>query len=486
MEKSCQLSDVGLIGLAVMGENLVLNMESHGFHVSVWNRTYTKTQTFESARAKGKNIQGFEHLEDFVNSIAKPRKIIIMVKAGTAVDDTLNLILPLLAPGDILMDGGNSYFKDTQRRSQAMPQGITWLGCGISGGEEGALKGPSLMPSGNPEAYQLMAPILDKIAAKASDGTPCCSYLSGDGSGHFVKMVHNGIEYADMQLIAETYGLFKSYDFSNDEIAHVFDAWNQGPLGSYLIEISAYILRYKDAQGRCVLDDILPCAGQKGTGKWSTFEALDLGIPLTTISEAVFARVLSDMNEQRTVFQKNKFFMPSVPTLSESKVALAETLFHAVYAAKITIYAQGFSEIQMAKTIYHWDDLNLSTVASLWRGGCIIRATLLNDLMSVYQNNPNLQHLLITSPFEKTISNAYPEFQKTIQLITNSGIPAPVMMSAFAYLCGLRQSFANLIQAQRDLFGAHTYERVDAPRGNFYHTDWLNLGGSTTASTYNS
>ncbi len=485
------LSNIGLIGLAVMGENLVLNMAHHDFSVSVYNRTYAKTQKFLDTRAKGLPIQGFDSISDFCASLEKPRKIVILVKAGEAVDEMINALVPHLEKDDIIIDGGNSNFEDTRRRSSSMPNGILFMGCGVSGGEEGALKGPSLMPAGPKKAYDAVAPILTAIAAKAPDGTPCCAYLSTDGAGHYVKMVHNGIEYADMQLISEVYLYFKSFGFPNALIATIFSRWNETELNSYLIEITAHILKQKDSESsHDLIDMILDVAGQKGTGKWTVIDALHQGVPSPMIAEAVFARSLSAQYEMRQSFVAKNF-----RTMNELRQDHADDEIErivscaadALYAAKASVYAQGFSQIQTAKKTYNWPDLDCGTVASLWRGGCIIRASFLNDITLAFQKDSTLENLLLSDHFFDKVKALIPSSQFTMACMVWGGLPTPALSSAFTYLMamGYPKLPTNLIQAQRDYFGAHMYERTDKPRGEYFHTDWLNLGGDTTSSAYN-
>ncbi len=479
-------ADIGLIGLAVMGENLALNMESKGFTVAVFNRTTSKVKDFTEGRAKGKNIIGTYSLEEFVAALKKPRIIMLMVKAGNPVDDFINMLIPLLEKGDIIIDGGNSNFLDTIRRTKYVEdKGLLYVGTGVSGGEEGALLGPSLMPGGSPEAWPYIKPIFQAIAAKVEDGTPCCDWVGTNGAGHFVKMVHNGIEYGDMQLICEAYHLMEDIlGMTADEMHKVFDEWNRGELNSYLIEITANILAYKDEDGLPLVDKILDAAGQKGTGKWTVISALDEGIPLTLIGEAVFARCLSAMKEERV--NASKILTGPSPKYNGDKEAFIEDIRKALYASKIISYAQGFTLMRSAAKTYGWN-LNYGGIALMWRGGCIIRSIFLGKIKEAFDKNQELPNLLLDPFFKERILLSQNSWRNVVSAAIINGIPIPAFASALSYYDGYRSERlpANLLQAQRDYFGAHTYERVDRPRGEFYHTNWTGKGGTTSASTYN-
>ena len=479
-------SDIGLIGLAVMGENLVMNMESKGFTVSVYNRTTEKVKKFVEGRAKGKNITGTYSLEELVASLEKPRKVIMMIKAGKAVDDTIDSLIPLLEEGDIIIDGGNSHFPDTIRRtSYVESKGLLYIGTGVSGGEEGALKGPSLMPGGSKAAWESVKPILQAICAKVEDGTPCCDWVGENGAGHFVKMVHNGIEYGDMQLICEAYQLMRDLlGMSDDEMHNVFAGWNEGELDSYLIEITRDILAYKDEDGSPIVEKILDTAGQKGTGKWASIAALDEGVPLTLIGEAVFSRCLSAMKEERVAASK----VLSGPEIKfeGDREQFIKDIKDALYAAKIVSYAQGYTLMRAAAKTYGWN-LNYGGIALMWRGGCIIRSVFLGKIKEAYDSNPELSNLLLDPYFKGIIEKAQAGWRRVCATALANGIPVPAMTTALSYFDGFRceRLPANLLQAQRDYFGAHTYERLDAPRGTFFHTNWTGEGGDTAATQYN-
>ncbi len=479
-------ADIGLIGLAVMGENLVLNMESHGFTVAVYNRTVEKVDNFLAGRAKGKNIIGTHSLQELVQSLKKPRRVMLMVKAGKPVDEFIEQLLPLLEQGDIIIDGGNSHFPDTIRRTKYLEsKGLLYIGTGVSGGEEGALRGPSIMPGGSPAAWPHVKPIFQAIAAKVADGTPCCDWVGNDGAGHFVKMVHNGIEYGDMQLICEAYHIMKEgLGMSNKEMHKVFAEWNEGELNSYLIEITRDILNYKDENNKYVLDYILDTAGQKGTGKWTSVAALDLGIPMTMVSEAVFARCLSALKEERVAASK-VLKGPAKKKFTGSKKKFIEDIRKAVYASKITSYAQGFMLMKEAAKEYKWD-LNYGGIALLWRNGCIIRSVFLGKIKEAYDRNPQLSNLLLDPYFKKIMANCHESWRKVVATAVQLGIPIPSMTSSLMFYDGYRHKWlpANLLQAQRDYFGAHQYERIDRPRGEFFHTNWTGRGGDTASSTY--
>ena len=478
-------ADIGLIGLAVMGENLVMNMESKGFTVAVYNRTTEKVTNFVEGRAQGRNIIGAYSLEELAEKLEKPRRVMMMVKAGSAVDDFIEKLLEVLEPGDIIIDGGNSHFPDTIRRcAYVESRGLLYIGTGVSGGEEGALKGPSMMPGGSPAAWEHVKPIFQAICAHVEDGSPCCDWVGEGGAGHFVKMVHNGIEYGDMQLICEAYQLMRDYlGMTADEMHEVFAAWNEAELDSYLIEITRDILAYKDTDGEPIVDKILDTAGQKGTGKWTGIAALDEGVPLTLIGEAVFARCLSAIKEERVAASK----VLSGPTVQfeGDREAFLEDIRHALFAAKIVSYAQGYTLMRAAAKTYGWN-LNYGGIALMWRGGCIIRSVFLGKIKEAFDNNPELTNLLLDPFFKETIDASQASWRRVCAAAIVAGVPAPAMTTALSYYDGYRceKLPANLLQAQRDYFGAHTYERLDHPRGEFFHTNWTGHGGSTSASTY--
>ncbi|HCE44625.1 MAG TPA: phosphogluconate dehydrogenase (NADP(+)-dependent, decarboxylating) [Lentisphaeria bacterium] len=483
-----KLADIGLVGLAVMGENLVLNMESKGFTVAVFNRTVSKVDDFMNARGKGKKFIGCHSLEDLSKNLAKPRKIMLMVKAGKPVDDFIELMLPHVEKGDIIIDGGNSHFPDTIRRTKYLAdKGILYIGTGVSGGEEGALRGPSIMPGGNPEAWKHVKPIFQAISAKVADGSPCCEWVGNDGAGHFVKMVHNGIEYGDMQMISEAYFLMKNIlSMSAEEMHDVFTEWNKGDLDSYLIEISRDILKRKDPEtGKYIIDIILDTAGQKGTGKWTSQAALDLGSPAPTIAEAVFARCVSAIKDERVAASKVLRGPASEFKISGNKKQMIEDIRKALYASKICSYAQGYQMMKLAAAEYKWE-LKYGEIALMWRGGCIIRAKFLGDIKAAFDKNPKLENLLLDPFFTKVIDDCQDSWRRVIATAVQIGIPVPAFSSALSYYDSYRSALlpANMLQAQRDYFGAHTYERIDKPRGQFFHTDWCELGGTTTSSTY--
>lgn len=481
-----QKADIGLAGLAVMGENLVLNMESKGFTVAVYNRTVEKVDEFVEGRGKDKNIIGTRSLEEFINSLKRPRKLMLMIKSGKPVDKFIEQVLPYLDQGDIVIDGGNSHFPDTIRRTEYLEsKGLQYIGTGVSGGEEGALKGPSIMPGGSPDAWPHVKPIFQSIAAKVEDGTPCCDWVGENGAGHFVKMVHNGIEYGDMQLICEAYFIMKGLlGMSNDEMHEVFKEWNQGELNSYLIEITSDILGYKDENGEPLIDKILDTAGQKGTGRWTAVEALNQGTPLTLIGEAVFARFLSAMKEARVA--ASKVLEGPRPRFEGDRKSFIEDLRKALYASKLISYTQGYVLMKSAAREYNWD-LNYGGIALMWRGGCIIRSIFLDKIKQAYAYNPDLENLLLDPFFKEKIDENQSSWRRVIATAVTNGIPVPAMSAALAYYDGYRTKRlpANLLQAQRDYFGAHTYERVDQPRGKFFHTNWTGEGGSTVSGSYN-
>ncbi len=480
-----KLADIGLIGLAVMGENLVLNIESKGFTVAVSNRTVSKVDEFINGRAKGKNIIGTHSLEELVASLNRPRKVMLMVKAGQPVDDFIEKLIPLLEPGDIIIDGGNSHFMDTRRRTKYVEsKGLLYIGTGVSGGEEGALLGPSMMPGGSPAAWPHVKDIFQAIAAKVDDGTPCCDWVGEDGAGHFVKMVHNGIEYGDMQIINEAYHLMKELlGMTPDEQHEVFKKWNEGKLNSYLIEITADILAFKDTDGTPLVEKILDTAGQKGTGKWTVITALELGIPLTLIGESVFSRCLSAQKDLRV--KASKAIFGTKPHFKGDKQQFINDLEEALYAAKIISYAQGYDLMREAAKEYNWN-LNYGGIALMWRGGCIIRSAFLGDIKKAFDKNPSLENLLLDPFFKDAVQSAQDSWRRVCATALENGIPIPALASALCYFDGFRSERlpANLLQAQRDYFGAHQYERIDRPRGEFFHTNWTGQGGDTASSTY--
>lgn len=477
--------DLGLIGIAVMGENLALNMASKGFKVMVNARKQETVDAFLNGRAKGQSIGGTSDLKTFISFLRTPRKVMLMVKAGQAVDEVIERLIPLLDKGDVIIDGGNSLFTDTTRRTQSLrDKGIYYVGSGVSGGEEGALNGPSIMPGGSIEAWPLVKPILQGIAARVSDGSICCDWVGPEGSGHFVKMVHNGIEYGDIQLITEVYQVMKNYlKMSNDEMADVFDEWNRSELESYLIEITANILRYKDTDGQSLIDRILDTAGQKGTGKWTVNASLDSGVPLTLIAESVFSRFLSAMKDERVLAAAR--YPKQDCMFNGDKKAYLNALKNALYAAKIMSYAQGYSLMRSSATEFGWD-LNYGGIALMWRGGCIIRSVFLGKIKEAFDVNPDLSNLLMDAYFEKIIKAVIPDLRKVVSDTALHALPAPTLAAALTYFDGYTSAVlpANLLQAQRDYFGAHTYERVDRERGEFFHTNWTGHGGTTSSTTY--
>ena len=479
-------ADIGLIGLAVMGENLVLNMANHGFTVAVYNRTTSRVDDFIAGRAAGKSIIGTHSVEELVSKLERPRKVMLMVKAGVVVDKVIESMLPFLEPGDIVIDGGNSEFPDSTRRTEELAEkGLLFIGTGVSGGEEGALLGPSIMPGGNPEAWPQVKPIFQSIAARTDDGEPCCDWVGRGGAGHFVKMVHNGIEYGDMQMICETYQMMKvGLGMSNDEMHEVFARWNEGVLDSYLVEITRDILGYRDEDGNATLDLILDTAGQKGTGKWTGITALDAGQPLTAIVEAVFARSLSALKEER-VEAAGILAGPDTAFEGDRK-AMVDDLEQALYASKIVSYAQGYQLMRAMSEEMDWD-LDYGAVALMWREGCIIRSRFLGNIRDAFSSDPGLTNLLLDSFFEQAVRQAQAGWRRVVSTAVSLGIPMPAIGAALSYYDGYRSDRlpANLLQAQRDYFGAHTYERVDRPRGEFFHTNWTGRGGTTASSTYN-
>ncbi|MGK7394236.1 MAG: decarboxylating NADP(+)-dependent phosphogluconate dehydrogenase [Candidatus Cyclobacteriaceae bacterium M3_2C_046] len=480
MEKT----DIGLVGLAVMGENLVLNMESKGFSVTVYNRTIEKVDNFINGRAKGKNIKGAHSVQELVDSLKRPRKIMLMVKAGAPVDAFIDQVIPYLEEGDIIIDGGNSNFTDSIRRTKLVEsKGLLYIGTGVSGGEEGALLGPSIMPGGSAPAWDHVKPIFQKISAQV-EGEPCCEWMGEDGAGHYVKMVHNGIEYGDMQLISEAYHIMKVLlGMSADEMHEVFAEWNNSELDSYLIEISRDILGFKDEDGQPMIEKIMDTAGQKGTGKWTGISALTLGIPLTLIGEAVFARCLSAMKDQRV--EASKVLKGPQVNFEGDKKSFINDIKNALFASKIVSYAQGFTLFKEAAKEYNWN-LQYGQIAKIWRGGCIIRSVFLNRITEAFTKNPQLSNLLMDDFFREKVDAAQESWRRVTSVALSQGIPVPAFTTALCYYDGLRSERlpANMLQAQRDYFGAHTYERIDKPRGQFFHTNWTGRGGETASTTY--
>jgi len=480
-----ELADIGLIGLAVMGENLVLNMESKGYTVAVYNRTVEKVDKFVNSRGKSKKFIGTHSIEELVKSLKRPRKVMLLVKAGQAVDDFIEQLIPYLEPGDIIIDGGNTHYPDTNRRTAYVEgKGLLYIGTGVSGGEEGALLGPSIMPGGSPAAWPYVKEIFQSISAKVSDGSPCCDWVGENGAGHFVKMVHNGIEYGDMQLICEAYQILHEYvGLSYDEMHEVFKEWNSGELDSYLIEITRDILGFKDKDGSPMVEKILDTAGQKGTGKWTAVTALDFGVSLTLIGEAVFARCLSAVKDERV--EASKILTGPKSTFKGDKKAFINDLRDALYASKIMSYAQGYSLMRAAAEEYKWD-LNYGGIALMWRGGCIIRSVFLEKIKDAFDHNKDLKNLMLDPFFSKKLISSEGAWRRVVASALENGIPVPSLAAALTYFDGYRSSRlpANLLQAQRDYFGAHMYERVDKPRGEFFHTNWTGRGGETSSSTY--
>jgi 6-phosphogluconate dehydrogenase len=478
-------ADIGLIGLAVMGQNLVLNMDDHGFTVAVYNRTVSKVDDFTSGSALGTKIIGAHSLEEFVGLLKRPRRVMLLVKAGQPVDDFIEKLIPLLEEGDIIIDGGNSNYNDTMRRTEYVEsKGLLYIGTGVSGGEEGARHGPSIMPGGSPQAWPHVKPILQAVAAKVEDGTPCCDWVGENGAGHFVKMVHNGIEYGDMQLICESYHLMKeALGLSGAEMHEVFAEWNEGKLDSYLIEITRDILGYKDEDGSLLVESILDTAGQKGTGKWTAVSALEMGIPLTLIAEAVLARFLSALKGERV--EAAKVLMGPNAAFAGDKLAFVNDIRDALYASKIISYTQGYMLMRAAAAEYQWN-LNYGGIALMWRGGCIIRSVFLGKIKDAFDRDSALDNLLLDPYFKAEVANAQGAWRRVVAKAVELGVPVPAMSSALAFYDGYRHDRlpANLLQAQRDYFGAHTFERIDKPRGEFFHADWTGHGGDVTSSTY--
>jgi 6-phosphogluconate dehydrogenase len=478
-------ADIAVVGLAVMGENLILNLESKGFTVACFNRTTSKVDDFINGRASGKNILGCYSMENLVQTLNKPRKVMCMIKAGGAVDAFIESVTPYLEAGDIIIDGGNSHFPDTIRRvTEAEHKGLLYVGAGISGGEAGALLGPSIMPGGSPAAWEKIRLIFQKICAHTEAGEPCCDWVGESGAGHFVKMVHNGIEYGDMQLICETYQMMKDgIGLSNDDMRDVFTRWNKGVLDSYLIEITRDILGYKNENGETVLDKILDTAGQKGTGKWTVTSALDMGQPLTLIGEAVFARCLSALKDERV--EASQFLCGPQAAFSGDRAAMIDDLEQALYASKIVSYAQGYQLMRAVAAEQGWN-LNYGGIALMWRGGCIIRSAFLGKIKEAFDADSDLVNLLLAPFFKRAIEKAQAGWRRVAASAAKLGVPMPAICAALAYYDGYRTArlSANLLQAQRDYFGAHTYERIDRPRGQFFHTNWTGHGGITASSTY--
>ncbi len=480
-------ADIGLIGLAVMGENLILNMESHGYTVAVFNRTTSKVDEFISGRGKGKKLVGTYTLPELVASLKKPRKVMLMVQAGKPVDAVIEQLVPLLEPGDIIIDGGNSNFSDSTRRTKdLLAKKLLFVGTGVSGGEEGALKGPSIMPGGNPDAWPHVKPIFQAISAKVDGNVPCCDWVGQEGAGHFVKMVHNGIEYGDIQLICESYQLLAGLlGLNAAELSKVYGKWNTGALDSYLIEITRDIFGFVDPEtGKPMVDLILDTAGQKGTGKWTVNSALDLGVPLTLIGEAVFARTLSSQKDERVA--ASKILGGPTPHFTGDREQLIADVEMALYASKIMSYAQGFALMRAMAKESGWT-INNGGVALMWRGGCIIRSAFLGKIKEAFDRSPDLANLLIDQYFAAEVGRAQAGWRRAIAAGIASGVPMPAMSAALSYYDGYRSARlpANLLQAQRDFFGAHTYERTDKPRGQFFHTNWTGRGGHTASTTYN-
>jgi 6-phosphogluconate dehydrogenase len=479
-------ADIGLIGLAVMGQNLVLNMDDHGFRVAVFNRTVSRVDEFTNGSAKGTHVVGTHSIEELVSVLKKPRRVMLLVKAGQPVDDFIELLIPHLEEGDIIIDGGNSNYHDTIRRTKYVEsKGLLYIGTGVSGGEEGARYGPSIMPGGSPAAWPHVKPIFQAVAAKVEDGTvPCCDWVGEDGAGHFVKMVHNGIEYGDMQLICESYYLMKNaLGLSHDQMHHVFAEWNEGKLDSYLIEITRDILGFRDEDGEPLVEKILDTAGQKGTGKWTAVSALDMGIPLTLIAEAVLARFLSALKDERVI--ASRVLSGPEPKFDADPAAFVNDIREALYASKIVSYAQGYMLMRAAAAEYNWH-LNYGGIALMWRGGCIIRSVFLGKIKEAFDKDPELSNLLLDSYFKEQVEAAQSAWRRVVARAVEMGVPVPAMSSALAFYDGYRNARlpANLLQAQRDYFGAHTYERVDRPRGEFFHTNWTGRGGDVTSGTY--
>jgi 6-phosphogluconate dehydrogenase len=480
-------ADLGLIGLAVMGQNLVLNLDDHGFTVAVFNRTVSTVDDFLDVGANGTRVIGTHSIEELVNSLERPRRVMLLVKAGRPVDQFIETLIPLLEPGDIIIDGGNSNYRDTMRRTAAVEsKGLLYIGTGVSGGEEGARRGPSIMPGGSPTAWPHVKPLFQAIAAKVEDGAPCCDWVGENGAGHFVKMVHNGIEYGDMQLICESYQLLKEgLGLTHDEMHEIFAEWNEGKLDSYLIEITRDILGFRDDDGDPLVEKILDSAGQKGTGKWTAISALEMGVPLTLIAEAVMARFLSALKDERVAASSILSGPQLGPHSASERKAFVDDIQEALYASKIASYAQGYMLMRAAAHEYDWN-LNYGGIALMWRGGCIIRSAFLGKIKDAFDIDPSLSNLLLDPYFKDQIEAAQSAWRRVVSRAIEMGIPVPAMASALAFMDGYRSQRlpANLIQAQRDYFGAHTYERLDRPRGEFFHTNWTGRGGDATSGSY--
>ena len=490
MENTTAQGDMGLIGLAVMGQNLVLNMNDHGYTVVVYNRTTSKVDDFLANEAKGTKVQGAHSIQELVSKLKRPRRVMMLVKAGQPVDDFIAQITPHLEPGDIIIDGGNSLFNDTSRRQRELEaKGLLFIGTGVSGGEEGARRGPSIMPGGSPAAWPHVKDIFQSISAKVEDGSPCCDWVGEEGAGHYVKMVHNGIEYGDMQLICEAYNILKNgLGLDEQELHDVFAEWNKGELDSYLIEISRDIFAKKDADGSPLVNKILDTAGQKGTGKWTVINSLDMGVPITLMAEAVYARCVSALKEERVkAARKLKGPNQAIPAARNAKrrAALIEEVRQALYASKIISYAQGYMLMRAAAAEYGWK-LNWGGIALMWRGGCIIRSRFLGKIKDAFDKKPKLRNLLLDDYFKGEIKKSQKGWRNIVAIAAKRGIPVPAFSTALSFFDSYRSAVlpANLLQAQRDFFGAHTYERVDKPRGEFFHTNWTGQGGTTASSTY--
>jgi 6-phosphogluconate dehydrogenase len=478
-------ADIAVIGLAVMGQNLILNMNDHGHTVVAYNRTVAKVDEFLAKEAKGTRVVGAHSLEEMARLLKRPRRVMLMVKAGKPVDEFIDLLLPILEPGDIIIDGGNSLFEDTSRRVKYVEsKGLLYIGTGVSGGEEGARRGPSIMPGGSPAAWPHVKAIFQDISAKVEGGAPCCDWVGENGAGHYVKMVHNGIEYGDMQLICEAYNLMKTgLGMTPDEMHKVFAEWQEGELNSYLIEITRDILGFKDTDGQALVEKILDTAGQKGTGKWTVVSSQDLGMPITLIAEAVYARMISALKEERVVAAK-KLRGPQ-PLIKGDRAKIIEDIRKALYASKIVSYAQGYMLMRAAAKQYGWN-LNYGGIALMWRGGCIIRSVFLGKIKEAFEKNSKLNNLMLDPFFRKALNASHRSWRNVVSTAVKKGIPVPALSTALAFYDGYRTERlpANLLQAQRDYFGAHTYERLDQPRGQFFHTNWTGRGGDTASSTY--
>jgi 6-phosphogluconate dehydrogenase len=479
-------ADIALIGLAVMGQNLILNMNDHGFVVVAYNRTVSKVDEFLAKEAKGTQVIGAHSIPEMVALLKRPRRVMMLVKAGAPVDEFIEQLIPHLESGDIIIDGGNSLFEDTIRRTKYVEsKGLLFIGTGVSGGEEGARHGPSIMPGGSPAAWPHVKNIFQTIAAKVEDGTPCCDWVGENGAGHYVKMVHNGIEYGDMEVIGEAYQLMKvGLGMTPDEMHPVFAEWNKGELDSYLIEITANILAFKDTDGAPLVDKILDSAGQKGTGKWTVMSSMELGIPITLVAEAVYARCVSALKDERVAASK-KLKGPR-PKISTDRVKFIEDIRKALYASKIISYAQGYMLMRSAAKEYNWN-LNYGGIALMWRGGCIIRSRFLGKIKEAYDANPKLTNLLLDKFFKQAIKDAQRSWRNVVAMAAKKGIPTPAFSTALSFYDAYRSERlpANLLQAQRDYFGAHTFERLDQPRGKFFHANWTGHGGDVSSGSYN-